>query len=217
MCARVYVCMYAWLYGCTYVIFDIHITCVICKNHWHWRDIYKPLHLASGIGWGQRETVFPGCRARGAQNRWPQKSIFKAFRNNSQRLSLVKLGHRQSISPIGYSWQKNIFLYSCHVLHTVIPDIYIAPLQDFQRSGQLNASNASHLYYEIILSYIWAVWGKIDSVIWPYHWVIIGLTPVVVLVTVLVSYEVIPLNNYWLIDWVWRERSFWTDWFWWHN
>ena len=28
----------------------------------------------------------------------------------------------------------------------------------------------------------------------------IGLTPVVVLVTVLVSYKVIPLNDYWLIE-----------------
>ena len=29
---------------------------------------------------------------------------------------------------------------------------------------------------------------------------ITGLTPVVVLVTFLVSYEVIPLNDYWLIE-----------------
>src|SRR6218665_2785473 len=51
----------------------------------------------------------------------------------------------------------------------------ISPFSKFLRCCT-RPSSASHLYCErsftklkVILSYMGAVWGKIDSVIWPYH------------------------------------------------
>ena len=80
---------------------------------------------------GQRGQLCPGAGLR-VRKIGDQKRIFKLFRNNSQRLSLVRLGHRHSInqSTIRLQLTKTSFLYSCHLLHTFIPDIYIAPLQE---------------------------------------------------------------------------------------
>src|SRR6218665_1589840 len=47
---------------------------------------------------GTEGTVVPGRRAKGAQNRRPGKVFLKLFRNNSQRLSLARLGYRHSIN-----------------------------------------------------------------------------------------------------------------------
>src|SRR6218665_539050 len=47
---------------------------------------------------GGQRAVVPGRRAKGGAKSVTKKIFLKLFRNNSQRLSLVRLGHRHSIN-----------------------------------------------------------------------------------------------------------------------
>src|SRR6218665_2897949 len=67
----------------------------------------------SSVGWGAGGTVVLGRRAGGAKS--VNKKVFlKLFRNNSHRLSLVRLGHRHSINQFNRLQLKNLF--SCSLV-----------------------------------------------------------------------------------------------------
>jgi len=51
------------------------------------------MYAIGGVGWGAEGQLSPGAGLEGRRI-GDQKGIFKAFRNNSQRLSLVRFGHR---------------------------------------------------------------------------------------------------------------------------
>src|SRR6218665_106814 len=90
---------------------------------------------------GGQRAVVPGRRAKGGAKSVTKKVFLKLFRNNSQRLSLVRLGHRHSINQsnrlqlttISFS----IFLSCIAYIHSVY--LYSAP------SRKLLRRNLRHL------------------------------------------------------------------------